>query len=272
MTRRKPARPQAPASRRLASFLGAFARQRSGGAVPPEPGTMAAKWMATARERGLIERAGEGWRLSDAGRAWLGRFHAADEPFLSQHMTIARRRVEVAGSPRAVKVNAAESPLAWLRRRKGRDGAPLISDQQFAAGERLRGDFTRARLMPAVTSSWSPVPHRAKRRSGEPGGTAALLDSAIAARERVNRALAAVGPELAGILIDVCCFLKGLEEIEQGNGWPVRSGKLILQLALTRLARHYGIAAPPQAPFARRLRHWGDADYRPTIDGAGSVS
>jgi hypothetical protein len=31
------------------------------------------------------------------------------------------------------------------------------------------------------------------------------------------------------------------------------------------LARHYGLIAPERFPFAR-LRHWGDEDYRPTMD------
>jgi len=266
--RRKSAKPRAVADRRLASFLKALGRGRSGSAAPAKPGTAGAELMAVARERGLIEKTGRGWRLSDAGRAWLRRNHAIDKPFLSQHATMVRRLAEVAGAPQAVNVNAAESPLAWLHSRKGPDGAPLISDPLFVAGERLRGDFTRARLLPSVTSNWSPVAHRVKRRSGEPGGAAALLDSAIAARERVNKALTAVGPELADVLVDVCCFLKGLSEIEKANGWPLRSGKLILQLALTRLARYYGIATEPRASFARRPRHWGGVDYRPTVDGA----
>jgi hypothetical protein len=223
--------------------------------------------MAVARERGLIEKIGRGWRLSEAGWAWLGRNQAVDEPFLSQHAIMVRELADVAGAPQTVNVNAAESPLAWLHRRKGPDGAPLISDPQFIAGERLRSDFTRAHLMPSVTSNWSPVSHRVRRRSGEPGGATDLLDSVIAARERVNKALGAVGPELADVLVDVCCFLKGLSEIEKANGWPLRSGKLILQLALTRLARHYGIAGDPRVPFTRRLRHWGGVDFRPKVDG-----
>jgi hypothetical protein len=87
----------------------------------------------------------------------------------------------------------------------------------------------------------------------------------IAAKERVRRAIEAVGPELSGVLVDVCCELKGLEQAERDKGWPQRAGKVVLQLALTRLARHYGAGA--HAPSrSSRLRHWGCEDYRPDLD------
>ncbi len=54
-----------------------------------------------------------------------------------------------------VTVDEAESPLAWLARRKGRDGRALIEPVQLLAGERLRAEFTRAQLMPRITSNWS---------------------------------------------------------------------------------------------------------------------
>ncbi len=70
---------------------------------------------------------------------------------------------------------------------------------------------------------------------------------------------------MAGLLIDVCCHETGLEAAERSAGWPCRSGKVVLDIALTALARHYGLI-PPERPVAARLRHWGDADYRPTLD------
>lgn len=81
----------------------------------------------------------------------------------------------------------------------------------------------------------------------------------------------AVGPEISA-LVDICCELKGLEKAEKENGWPQRAGKVVLQVALTRLAKHYGLIAEEPVRRGRALRHWSDADYRPRIDGDVEVS
>jgi hypothetical protein len=168
-------------------------------------------------------------------------------------------------------LNPAESPLAWLRRRKDRDGEAMISEAQFDAGERLRADFWFAQMTPRVTMSWSSVSHaQRRRRSGLAfRSDADMADSVAAARERVRRALAAVGPELAGVLIDVCCHLKGLEEVERAARWPQRSGKIVLQLALSCLARHYGIGVSVRGQAGEGVRHWGAQDYKPLFEVAG---
>jgi hypothetical protein len=96
-----------------------------------------------------------------------------------------------------------------------------------------------------------------------------MRDATAAAGERVRRALAAVGPELSGVLIDVCCHLKGLEAAERAAGWPQRSGKIVLQLALTSLARHYGLERPAAASGNAGVRHWGSEGYRPLFEVPG---
>ncbi len=164
--------------------------------------------------------------------------------------------------------NPAESPLAWLARRRDKDGNALISEEQLHAGERLARDFWFAQMTPRVTADWSaPAGTRSGRRAA-PGAGVELQDGVVAAAERVRRALSAVGPELSGILIDVCCHARGIEETERQANWPQRSGKVVLQLALTRLARHYGLVRGGGAEGARggRFSHWGTADFRPGID------
>ncbi|MGD9783876.1 MAG: DUF6456 domain-containing protein [Hyphomicrobiaceae bacterium] len=166
-------------------------------------------------------------------------------------------------------VNEAESPLGWLARRKDRSGAPLISQQQFEAGERLRADFERAALQPRVTLNWSALGSGGRRRMDASRGGTEIADAALAARARVNAAITAVGPDLSGLLLDICCHLKGLEQIERASGWPQRSAKIVLQIALTALARHYRLLPIQGEQCATRpatVRHWGADGYRPSVE------
>lgn len=171
--------------------------------------------------------------------------------FRAQYLSLSMQEIMTEGGFARVTVNDGESPLAWLARRKGRDGRPMIDGNQFVAGERLRADFTRAHLAPRVTSSWSGL----ARTPGSGGGAGEMTDLIVASRQRVRNALQACGPEFAGVLMDVCCFLRGLEDVERERGWPPRSAKVVLQLALDRLARHYGLQLAPRRDTAR-IRTW----------------
>jgi hypothetical protein len=187
--------------------------------------------------------------------------------FRQQHQLRSIVEREFEGVRRPVLVNDAESPLGWLKSRKDRNGRPLITDDQYAAGERLRADYWFAHLSPRVTSNWSVLAPGERSRRGAPSNAAALRDEVLAAKERVMRALMAVGPEVSGVLVDICCELKGLEDAEKENGWPQRAGKVVLQIALTRLAKHYGLIGEEKPTGVKRgLRHWGSEDYRPTLD------
>lgn len=130
---------------------------------------------------------------------------------------------------RRVTVNLAESPLGWLRTR-GR-----VDARQFEAGERLRADYERAALAPSVTMRWS---------ARVDGGGAGGLDptgAQIAAKRRFDAALAACGRGLSDIAWRVVCAGEGLPSAERALRWPQRAGRLILTLALDRLADHYGL-------------------------------
>lgn len=126
---------------------------------------------------------------------------------------------------RSVTVNVRESPLAWLSARG------LVSARQLEAGERLRADYERAQLAPAVTMRW------AARVSG--GGTGDPSTAQLAAKRRFDEAVATVGPGLADIVWRVVCAGEALPAAEKALGWPARAGRVVLTLALDRLADHY---------------------------------
>ena len=135
-------------------------------------------------------------------------------------------------STRSVTVNVGESPLEWLRARG------MISERQYAAGERLREDWTLAGLSPRVTMRWDVS------RTAGGRGAAGPEDATIAqisARRRFDAAVAAAGDGLSDILWRVVCAGEGLAAAEEGLGWPKRAGKLVLAMALDRVAGFYGI-------------------------------
>jgi len=137
-------------------------------------------------------------------------------------------------SARSLSVNLAESPLGWLYARGH------VSDRQFQASERLRCDWERAQLDPQVTMRWDAAPMRRGRggRGTAPDPSTAQFD----ARLRFAAAVKCVGPGLGDIVWRIICADEGMRQAETALGWPARAGKLVLGLALDRIADHYRLA------------------------------
>lgn len=134
------------------------------------------------------------------------------------------------GAARLATVNLAESPLGWLHARQ------MITDRQAMAGEKLRADFTRAGLEPGVTMRWDAPPRDdSARGSGHDHHSVARID----AHRRFHAALDAAGKGLADVCWRVICAGEAMQGAERALGWPSRSGRVVLGLALDRLADHY---------------------------------
>lgn len=220
--------------------------------------------VAALLRSGLCAIAGDRIALTDAGQAHRRRQEAAADPFLAQHRSLESVEMETSAGREQVAVNLDESPLRAIARRKDRDGRAFLTDDEVAAGERLRADYTRGQMMPRLGANWQATV-AAGRRDGGHGGISDLSDAALAARMRVEKAIRAVGPELAGVLLDVCCYLKGLELVERERGWPVRSGKVVLKTALAALSRHYQPPHREETMRPREILHWGLEGYRPSL-------
>lgn len=143
---------------------------------------------------------------------------------------LAERRLKGAGN-RSVTVNLAESSLSWLASR-GR-----VSDRQLLAGETLRADWERAGLGPSMTMRWDTAPRATRGAARAPDPSTSRIDAKL----RFEAAVAHVGSGLSDVLWRVVCADEGLAEAERALGWPTRSGKLVLGLALDRLADFYRI-------------------------------
>lgn len=210
------------------------------------------------RDRGWLAAEGEGLAVTDAGEGWLVRRAAAADPFAAQHQ-IRRTRIitDERGRKRAVVVNAAEAPLLLLFQRG------FVSRAQCEAGERLRRDYTLAQLAPRLTVDLG-APVVLGSRAVKPD--VLLPDVVLAAKQRFAAAMRAVGPGLSDLLFDICCHLGGLEANEHARGWPRASARVVLKIALDRLAAHYGLGQP-----RRRLRSWTMDEEGEAADGSPAL-
>lgn len=134
---------------------------------------------------------------------------------------------------RTVSVNIGESPLSWLYAHKH------LTERQFLAGEKLRSDYERASLGPNITMSWNSAPPTKGRRAA-PGHMDAS-ESSVHAKQGFDAALSVLGQGLDDVAWRVICNCESVSSAEKALGWPTRSGKLVLKLALDRLASHYHI-------------------------------
>ena len=210
--------------------------------------------------RGWIDATTKSGRyvLSDAGAGWYDRETATSDPFAAQHQLRTQKCLrDSAGRQRIVTVDDAESVISRLKRRG------VIDAVQFDAGEKLRRDFTLAQLMPRLGVDLT-APVASGRRACRV--EASMADTVLAAKQRFNKAMRAAGPGLSDLLFDVVCYLRGLEEAERAYGWPHRSARVVLGIALNALARHYGlIVTGPD-----RLRSWRSDRELATLENNAS--
>lgn len=189
------------------------------------------EWINCAAE-GRVAR----YRITNAGRAALNRLLAEAENRASGFAEAASL-FEPAGQPaqqRKARYSGGDSPLMLLGRRREKDGTLFLSAELVNAGERLREDYELAQMGAKPAPDWDDV--IAGRAETEASATPLSAEAACA---RVSLALRELGPGLGEVALRCCCLLEGLETAERELGWSARSGKIVLRIALGRLARHY---------------------------------
>lgn len=201
---------------------------------------------------GVVAMDGETCRATAEARSWLKRAMLDADAFAAQH------RIEARG-PEGVGLNLAESPLARLAASSG-GGAAFLAPHQVEAGERVRRLVERAALQPRVTMSYSAA-HTA---GGQLGRAAEITDMASEARRQLDDIQRELPADCAGVVLDVCGFLKGLQLVETERGWPRRSAKLVLRIGLEQAAQHFGLMPEAVGIASRRRRAWLDDGARPT--------
>lgn len=201
-------------------------------------------WISCARQ-GRISR----YVITQAGRSALNRiiadqenrararleggFAEAQEPFLAPGGR------DAPNPARRSRYGGAETPLEMLARLSDREGKPFLTPAMVSAGKRLREDFELAQISCQLQQEqlYFSADSQILCSSSQEAGAAA--------RARMTGALKALGMGLSDIALRCCCHLEGLEAAERSLGWPARSAKVVLRIALQHLAEHYGEDSAP---------------------------
>ena len=179
---------------------------------------------------------------------WLKRARLDADAFAAQH------RVTTT-APDGTAINLAESPLARLAAGE----AAFLERHHVEAGERIRRLVERAQLQPRLTMAYS-----ASRTAGNRQQAATdISDLAADARKSLAEIHRLLPRDCAGVVLDVCGLLKGLQEVERDRGWPRRSAKLVLRIGLEQLAQHYGLGPFAVGRPSRKPRIWLGDGARP---------
>ncbi len=181
-------------------------------------------------------------------RGWLKRARLDADAFAAQHRVAAEM-------PDGIAINLAESPLARLAAGE----VAFLERHHVEAGERIRRLVERAQLQPRLTMAYS-----ASRTAGNrPQAATDISDLAADARKALADLHRLLPRDCAGVVLDVCGLLKGLQEVERDRGWPRRSAKLVLRIGLEQLAQHYGLGPFAIGRSSRKPRIWQDEGARP---------
>lgn len=179
---------------------------------------------------------------------------------LSEHGKPASRHERAVYGAEQASINLEESVVATLAvSRNGK--APFLLAHHVQSAERVRFLVERSQMIQRTTMSYDPT-----RTPGGDRGGASPFDyggAALDARRQLRRILDPLPADCAGVLIDVCGFLKGLQTIEFERKWPRRSAKLVLRIGLDQLALDFGLSPLAAGAKSRRTRNWMAEGGRP---------
>lgn len=241
--------PETSLHRFVRGLLGGMTAERRGAAYVLADGRRATASQITALiSSGAVAGSDCECRANAETRNWLKRARLDADAFAGQH--------RVTGTtPDGAAINLAESPLARLAAGE----AAFLERHHVEAGERIRRLVERAQLQPRLTMTYS-----ASRTAGNQQQTATdISDLAADARKALADIHHLLPRDCAGVVLDVCGLLKGLQEVERDRGWPRRSAKLVLRIGLEQLAQHYGLGPSAVGRPSRKPRIWQDDGARP---------
>ncbi|NRA86216.1 MAG: hypothetical protein HRU28_02235 [Rhizobiales bacterium] len=214
------------------------------------------------QRNGWLKPDGEKYIYSEKGKKWVLKFIYFWDLNVNEEM----KNVDMFSASIGKKANAAYvelkgdySPILKLYNRQKNLNNKYLVEQHVQAGQKLFKLFSKANLQPNITMNWDklesvPQNHYTGEKE-QPFGEQVYI-----ARKQLYESLAYVGEEYAAILVEICLFANGLEATEKAMNWPARSGKLLLTMALDKLAKHYKISTAEVKN--NKYLSWAKDDFR----------
>ncbi|MCF4097913.1 DUF6456 domain-containing protein [Maritalea mediterranea] len=151
---------------------------------------------------------------------------------------------QTTGSPTYKSTKNLDLPLVGngqlnrLCDRKSVGGGRLTPDHILVAN-RLEHLIERAMLTPQITRNYEQLSLSLGQSRGY--GSADISDMAADARKQLAQLYQLLPTDCMNVLVDICGFAKGLQEIEASRNWPRRSAKLVVKIGLDQLGAIWGI-------------------------------
>lgn len=141
-------------------------------------------------------------------------------------------------------LSANETIVRLSRKSKGEEQA-FLAAHHVTVANRVAALIEKSQLRQSVTQNLSVL-----RRPGKSlgGGAVDLSDMAIDCRKHLDQLVQQLPRDCAGVVVDVCGFDKGLQQVEFERKWPRRSAKLILRMGLDHAAEYWKIGAVAKGP------------------------
>ncbi len=151
-------------------------------------------------------------------------------------------------------IHTKESALLWLSQHTDKKGRKWLEEHHLEAAQRLYNDFIYAGIHPHITTNYATL-NEAKDKKNKHHSGLHLLDNKLTAKNRLNKVLRKLDEDSVHLLLDICCYQYGLEQVEKSYGWPRRSAKLMLRTALSNLAHEYNLI-PQNMQKSQSIQLW----------------
>ena len=169
-------------------------------------------------ERALIE---ERWSLTNDGKLREGEDKEIYIPV---------------GVKRSVRRRNAHHILRRLSKERGPNNMRFLSVAEVQAGELFQRDYNRFYGGDKITQSVDKIRVDQSGQNGTELEMMRRLDSGRAYQAAID----VLGPSLDQAALVICGERKSLDQLEREQSWSRGSGRVILKLALQRLALQYG--------------------------------